>query len=62
MYRAKFSTFLSDYGMIFVLFFLCVIFTFTTFQEQAATGKIAGQNLAAKVVSSATKDVILIVH
>ena len=59
MNKGKFSAILSDYGMIIVLFILCIVFALTTFKEQPAEGYGAGQNLAFKVKDQ--KEVVLVV-
>jgi len=59
MNKSKLSTLLSDYGMILVLFILGIVFTLSTFKEQPAEGKGAGQTLASLVEDQ--KEVILVV-
>ena len=46
--------------MIFVLLILFVVFSLSTFKEQAAEGYGGGQNLANKVLSKGVKDAILV--
>ena len=59
MNKSKISSLLSDYGMLLVLFILCIVFTLSTFKEQPAEGSGAGEKLAAGVHDQ--KEVILVV-
>lgn len=59
--KDKLTLFLSEYGMILVLFLLMGIFSIVTLEEQPAEGYNAGKALAANVQSSSPKSVILIV-
>jgi ribose transport system permease protein len=61
MNKEKFSTLLSDYGMILVLILLVFVFSLSTFKEVAAEGAGAGFNLADKVSAQNPKDAVLIV-
>jgi ribose transport system permease protein len=45
-----FSRFISDYGIIFVLFALCAVFSVATLDEQHPTGEAAGRELATEIV------------
>ena len=42
---------LSDYGMIFVLLLLCIVFSGLTFEEQSATDAAAAEQLAATILA-----------
>ncbi|MCM8526660.1 MAG: ABC transporter permease [Lentisphaeraceae bacterium] len=59
--KEKLTSFLSEYGMILVLFLLMGIFSLVTLEEQPAEGYNAGKSLAATVKSQSPKSVILIV-
>jgi ribose transport system permease protein len=46
------SQFISDYGMVFVLLLLCVLFSVTTYSEQVPTSMSAADRLADHIVDS----------
>jgi ribose transport system permease protein len=53
MSKTRIGRLLSQYGMLLVLFALCVVFSIATNGEQAQTGEAAARELASKVTSQA---------
>ena len=45
------SPFISDYGMVFVLLLLCVLFSVLTLKEQHPTGAAAGAQVADMILA-----------
>ena len=46
MNSSRWSSFFADYGMVFVLILLCVLFSVLTWNEQSPVGADAGKQLA----------------
>ena len=59
--RQLFAQFLADYGMIFVLLLLCLLFSLTTYNEQHPTGEAAAEQLANRVLDEFGRDVRVLV-
>ena len=55
------SQFFSDYGMLFVLLLLCVLFSLLTLKEQHPTGAAAGTQVAKAIVAANPTSEVLIV-
>ena len=51
-FKASFSRFLSNYGMLFVLVLIVMAFSIATIQEQPVEGRFAGESLAADFLAS----------
>jgi ribose transport system permease protein len=55
------STFIRDYGMIFVLLLLGVLFSALTFKEQHPSGADAGQQVAERILANSAAAGVLVV-
>lgn len=51
----------SAYGMVFVLFLLCVFFSAVTYKEQSPIGAVAGVDLASSIVAQFGKNVRVLI-
>ena len=50
-YRASLRAAMTNYGMVFVLLFLMLVFSLLTVKEQRATGPDAGRQLADQIMT-----------
>ena len=53
--------FVTDYGMVFVLLLLCLLFSLLTLKEQHPTGAAAGRQVAEKIATSAADVSVIVV-
>lgn len=54
------SQFFNDYGMLFVLLLLCLLFSLTTLKQQHPTGAAAGTQVAQKIIAAGHNNVIIV--